>query len=85
MYSFSVWTDVDASFLITLNVNKNIEAFCSHSDNYLQYSLDEWFFCYRVNALDSGSVVNIGNGPPSGPSLYSRTMGRKVAYQFIMR
>ena len=38
----------------------------------------------RVNALNSGSVLNIGNGPHSGPSLYSNTKGRQVAYQFIL-
>ena len=42
------------------------------------------FIC-RVNSLNSGSVLNIGNGPLSDPSVYIEAKGRKAAHQFLMR
>ena len=39
---------------------------------------------YRVNALNFGSVLNIGNGPQSGPSLRSEVKGHKAGYQNVM-
>ena len=38
----------------------------------------------RVNSPNSGCLLNIGNGPQSGPPLYCKAKGREVAYQFIM-
>ena len=39
----------------------------------------------RVNALSFGSVLNIGNGPQCGQSVYNGAKGRKAAHQFVMR
>ena len=39
----------------------------------------------RVNVLNSGSVLNIGNGPQSGLSLYNGAKDREASYQVIMR
>ena len=36
-----------------------------------------------VNSLNSGSVLKNGNGPQSGPSLYSGAQGRYAAHQLI--
>ena len=38
----------------------------------------------RVFSPNSGCLLNIGNGPQSGPALYSKAKGREAAYQFIM-
>ena len=35
--------------------------------------------CNRINALNSGSVINIGNGPQSGPLGCNAAEGRKLA------
>ena len=37
----------------------------------------------RVNALNSGSVLNIGNGPRGDPSVYVGVKGRKVALHCV--
>ena len=39
---------------------------------------------YTVNTLNSGSELNIGYGPQSGPSLYSEAKGRDAAHQLII-
>ena len=38
----------------------------------------------RTINSNSGCLLNIGNGPQSGPALYSKAKGREVAHQFIM-
>ena len=38
----------------------------------------------RVNSPNSGCLVDIGNGPQSGPALFSKAKGREAAHQFIM-
>ena len=38
---------------------------------------------YRVKALNSGSVLNVGNGPQSGPSMFNAAKGRKVAHHCL--
>ena len=40
---------------------------------------------FWVNSPNSGCLIDIGNGPQSGPPLYSKAKGREVAHQFIMR
>ena len=37
-----------------------------------------------VNSPNSGCLINIENGPQSGPPLYSMTKGHEVAHQFII-
>ena len=46
-------------------------------------------YCYsvlylRVNSPNTGGLLNIGNGPQSGPPLYSKAEGRFAALNFIM-
>ena len=38
----------------------------------------------RVNSPNSGCLLNIGNGPHSGPPMYSMAKAREAAHQFIM-
>ena len=38
----------------------------------------------RVSSPNYGCFLNIGNGPQSGPPLYSKAKGCEVAHQFIM-
>ena len=38
----------------------------------------------RVNSPNSGCLLNIGNGPQSGPPLYTKAKGCESAHQFIM-
>ena len=39
----------------------------------------------RVNSPNTGCLLNIGNGPQSGPPLYSKAEGRKVAQKCVER
>ena len=39
----------------------------------------------RVNLPNIGCLLNIGNGPQSGPSIYNGTKGRKVAHHCVER
>ena len=41
-------------------------------------------FSNRVKSPNSGCLLNIGNGPQSGPPLYSKAEGRFAALHFIM-
>ena len=41
------------------------------------------YILFRVKALDSGSVLNIGNGPQGGPSVSNAAKGRKEANHCI--
>ena len=41
-------------------------------------------YIYRVNSPNTGCLPNIGNGPQSGPPLYSKAEGRFAALHFIM-
>ena len=76
-------------FKTTLSCNKK----------YLVYN-KRHFKDYRVNLSNSECLLNIGNGPQSGPTFYSKaegggplrgpsfyngTKGRKVAHEFIVR
>ena len=38
-----------------------------------EFTLKTLISKYRVNSPNSGSVLNIGNGPQSGPSVYNKT------------
>ena len=38
----------------------------------------------KVNSPKPGCLLNIGNGPQSGPPLYSKAKAQEVAHQFIM-
>ena len=40
---------------------------------------------YRVNSLNSGSVLNIKNGPPSGPSVCTAAKDRKEVHHCVER
>ena len=39
----------------------------------------------RANSPNSGCLLNIGNGPQSGPPLYSKPKGRKAVHLFVIR
>ena len=39
---------------------------------------------YILFLPNSGCLINIGNGPQSGPPLYSKAKGREAAHQIIM-
>ena len=39
---------------------------------------------YGVNALNSGRLLNTGNRPQIGPSLFSEAKGHKVVYQYVI-
>ena len=38
----------------------------------------------RVNSPDSACLLDIGNGPQSGPSNFNGTKGRKAAHQIVI-
>ena len=51
------------------------------SFRFLKHAIFNIVIVYRVKALNSGSVLNIGNGPQSGPPSHSEANGREAAHQ----
>ena len=41
------------------------------------------YFMVRVNLPNSGCLLNIGNGPQSGPSVCNAPKGREVAHHCL--
>ena len=46
--------------------------------------LKQIYYRYRVNSPNTGCLPTIGNGPQSGPPLYSKAEGRFAALHFII-
>ena len=39
----------------------------------------------KVNSPNSGCLLNIGNGPQSGPQFYSKAKGREAAHHCLVK